>query len=131
MIIGLGNDLCNIRRIEKVYNKFGNRFINKCYSQDEQNELAYLKPNNKRYVASLAKRFAAKEAVVKAMGTGFSKGVCWNEIELLHHNTGQPKINLLGQSKKTLQSIVLEYKIWVTLSDDYPWTQAVVIIETN
>jgi holo-[acyl-carrier protein] synthase len=131
MIIGLGSDICNIQRIENALNKFGDKFVKRWFGANEQKELSAIQDNNKRFAASLAKRFAAKEAFAKAMGTGFVKGTAWAEIEVVHHTNGKPIIVVSGTTEKTLQNIVKEPKIWIGLSDDYPWAQAVVIIESR
>ena len=127
MIIGLGNDICNITRIEQSYKKFGQHFIKRCFGKNEQEELQQL-ADEKKLCASLAKRFAAKEAFSKALGTGFKNGLVWAEIEILHKKDGQPYVCL---SEKTEQLIKEKgaKNIFVSLSDDYPFEQAVVIIE--
>ena len=84
MIIGLGSDICNIRRVEKAYERFGGRFLARCFGAEERRELDAIGGDKARFTASLAKRFAAKEAFVKALGTGFAHGIAWAEIEVVH-----------------------------------------------
>jgi len=126
MIIGLGNDICNIKRIEQTLHKFGNRFIERVFSLQERQEMD--KDINK-IAAGVAKRFAAKEAFSKALGTGIANGIQWREIELLHRDNGQPWIKLSGKCERILQQLAPKTQILVSLSDDYPYAQAVVIIE--
>lgn len=130
MIVGLGSDICNIERIEKAYSKFGKRFIKRCYGENEQKELELLVDNLPRYAASLAKRFAAKEGFVKALGTGFAHGVAWSEIEVVHHASGKPILKISGKAEQILKKMVPASRLWVSLSDDYPLAQAVVVIES-
>lgn len=127
MIAGLGSDICNIDRIASSWQRFGNRFVNRCYGEGERKELTST-DDEKRYIASLAKRFAAKEAFSKALGTGFRNGLAWAEIEVLHHGNGQPYIRLSGKAAELATAKEMK-KIWLSLSDDYPFAQAVVIIE--
>ncbi len=122
MIIGLGSDICNIKRIEQAYAKFGERFL--------QQELELLRDRPQRFAASLAKRFAAKEGFVKAMGTGFAHGVAWSEIEIVHHASGRPMFHISGKAEEILKKIIPASRLWVSLSDDYPLAQAVVVIES-
>lgn len=127
MIMGLGSDICNIERIEAAYCRFGKRFVTRWYGLNEQKELPSEK-NEKRFVAALAKRFAAKEAFSKALGTGFRNGLVWAEIEVLHTEEGKPYISLSGKAEQ--MAIVKNVKnIFVSLADDYPFAQAVVVIE--
>ena len=130
MILGLGSDICSINRIEKVLNKFGDKFVQRWFGVKEQMELAKISDNKERFIASLAKRFAAKEAFAKAMGTGFVKGTAWIDIEVVHHESGKPLLEISGRTEKTFKNLMPDAKVWVSLSDDYPWAQAVVIIES-
>ena len=127
MIIGLGNDICNIERIEQSYKKFGQHFIKRCFGKNEQKELQQI-ADEKKFFSSLAKRFAAKEAFSKALGTGFRNGLAWAEIEILHEKDGQPKVCLCEKTEQLAKEKGAK-KIFVSLSDDYPFAQAVVIIE--
>ena len=127
MIAGLGSDICNIERIADSYRRFGERFLKRCYGNNERRELP---PENseKKYYASLAKRFAAKEAFSKALGTGFNYGLSWVGIEILHNENGKPYICLSGKAAEMAEERKIK-NILVSLSDDYPFAQAVVILE--
>ena len=127
MISGLGSDICNIERIAGSYKRFGERFVNRCFGKKEQAEFPSAE-HGKQYAEALAKRFAAKEAFVKALGTGFRYGLRWSEIEVLHEESGKPYILLSGKTLRFAENFGVK-KIWVSLSDDYPYTQAVVILE--
>lgn len=131
MIIGIGNDLIDIRRIEKTLNRFGERFIKRCFTQ---NEIA--KAERRRaaglHIATYAKRFAAKEACSKALGTGFSNGVYMKDIGVTNDALGKPTLILTGGALKRLQSMTPAGKnisIQLTLTDEPPLGQAVVILE--
>ncbi len=130
MIIGLGSDICHIGRIEKAYANFRERFLNRCFGREERQELDRIYADKARFVASLAKRFAAKEAFVKALGTGFAQGISWAEIEVLHLPSGQPTIKVSGQAEAVLKKTVSAPRLWLSISDDYPLAQATVIIES-
>ncbi len=128
MIIGTGSDLIDIRRIEKTLERFGCRFVKRIFTDVE------IQKSEKRLnrSSSYAKRFAAKEATSKALGTGFRKGVFWKDIGVVNKKTGEPLIKLSGGAKKRLESIVpINYfaNIQLTVTDDFPWAQAQVIIE--
>ncbi|MEC7381285.1 MAG: holo-ACP synthase [Pseudomonadota bacterium] len=128
MIIGIGNDLINIERIEKTLSRFGNRFINRVFTEVE------ILKSEKRFkrAASYAKRFAAKEAVTKALGTGLSNGVYLKDIGVVNNKYGKPSINLTGGAKKRLKKLLPpkhKAKINITITDDFPWAQAFIIIE--
>tara|TARA_Y100001970_G_scaffold23946_1_gene28267 strand:- start:2237 stop:2635 length:399 start_codon:yes stop_codon:yes gene_type:complete len=128
MIIGLGNDLINIERVENTLSRFGNRFVNRVFTDVE------IKKSESRLKrsASYAKRFAAKEALTKALGTGLSNGVFFKDIGIENDKYGKPKIVLTGGAKLRLEKIIPENhkaKINLTITDDHPWAQALVIIE--
>ena len=127
MIKGLGSDICNIERIAEGYKRFGQRFVNRCFGKNEQREFPD-RAQTKQYAEALAKRFAAKEAFAKALGTGFANGLRWAEIEILHEDSGKPYVLLSGNALAAAQRLGAE-KIWISLSDDYPFTQAVIILE--
>ena len=129
MIIGLGSDICNIERIKNVYQRFGKRFLTRCFGYNEQHELEAIIHDERCFIASLAKRFAAKESFVKALGSGFNDGISWSEIEVLHLPSGCPILNISGKAQKKLNAIAVDTNLWLSLSDDYHWAQAVVIIE--
>ena len=128
MIIGIGNDLINIERIEKTLSKYVNRFVNRVFTDIEIKK----SDNRLKRSSSYAKRFAAKEAVTKALGTGLSNGVFFKDIGIENDKYGKPKIVLTGGAKLRLENILPEHhkaKINVTITDDHPWAQALVIIE--
>lgn len=133
MIIGIGSDLAHIERVEKSIQKFGDRFINKAYSAREIDEMEKRKKVSlRRYASAAAKRFAAKEACSKALGTGFRRGVYMKDIEILHQATGKPEITLYNGAKDRLIELAGENAIvHVTMTDDFPWAQAFVIVEKN
>ncbi len=128
MIVGLGSDLIDIRRIEKSIDRFGDKFINRLFTQTEQ-----AKSNGrKQRSASYAKRFAAKEACSKALGTGLSNGVFWRDMGVINLPSGKPTIKLTNGAQDRLQAIMPDgHKpvIHLTITDDYPLAQAFVIIE--
>lgn len=127
MILGIGTDLCDIRRIEKTLERFGERFINRLFSESEQ-----AKANRRGNPASsYAQSFAAKEACAKALGTGFRRGVYWRDLVVANHPSGQPYMIITGGAKQILQSLVpaqMDAHVHVTQSDEYPMANAVVVI---
>lgn len=128
MIVGHGIDLIDIRRVEKTINKFGNRFINRIFTKGE----IIRSDNRNKRIESYAKRFAAKEACSKALGTGFRSGVYWRDIEVVNEKGGKPILKLTGGAHKRLKKIIPNdnnYNISLSITDDYPWAQANVIIE--
>ena len=128
MIIGLGSDLIDIRRVEKTIERFGDRFIARCFTVSEQQK----SDRRQNRAASYAKRFAAKEACSKALGTGIAKGVFWRDMGVVNLPGGKPSMVLTGGAAKHLHSMMPEGKeprIHVTITDDYPLAQAFVIIE--
>ncbi len=132
MIVGIGCDLANINRFEKALAKFGGRFVNRVFSEREKAELARrerLSP--KEHACAAAKRFAAKEACTKALGTGFRDGIFMRDIEIVHQPSGKPELYLQNGARRRLEEICggAAFKIHVTMTDDYPWAQAFVIIE--
>ena len=132
MIVGIGCDLANINRFEKALAKFGGRFVNRAFSDREKAELARrerLSP--KEHACAAAKRFAAKEACTKALGTGFRDGIFMRDIEIVHQPSGKPELYLQNGARRRLEEICggAAFKIHVTMTDDYPWAQAFVIIE--
>ncbi len=123
MIYGIGTDLCDIRRIEKVYNRFGNKFIHKLLSNEEQAAM----PEN---ITSgwLAKRFAAKEATVKAMGTAFRNGLFLSDIRIFNDPNGKPVIKLSPLAAGFLPE---NNKLFLSLTDEKAYAAAFVVIEHN
>ena len=128
-IFGIGTDIVNIKRMEKSFNKNINTFKKKIFSK---NEILYC-DKKKRPASFYAKRFAAKEALSKALGTGIRKGINFKDIEILNNNMGKPFIKLKGSTADFLKKKIKSknYKIHLSLSDDSPWAQATVIISHN
>ncbi|MPS70380.1 MULTISPECIES: holo-ACP synthase [Novosphingobium] len=131
MIIGLGSDLCNIERIQNSLDRFGERFENRVFT-----ELERAKANRRPFTkaGTLAKRFAAKEAFSKAVGTGFKAGVFMKDIGVANAPSGAPTLALTGGAKTRLDSLIPaghEAVVHLTLTDDHPWAQAFVIIEAR
>ena len=128
MIIGLGNDIIDIRRIEKTLAKHGERFTARVFTEVEQRK------SDKRLqrAASYAKRFAAKEACSKALGTGLSQGVFWRDMGVINLPSGKPTLALTGGALARLNSMIPAGKsaaIHLTMTDELPYAQAIVIIE--
>jgi holo-[acyl-carrier protein] synthase len=131
MIIGLGSDLCNIERIQAALDRFGNRFEQRCFTELEQAKAAR-RPFTK--AATLAKRFAAKEAFSKAVGTGFKAGVFMKDIGVVNLPSGAPTLALDGGARDRLNALTppgATIFVHVTLTDDHPWAQAFVILEAR
>ncbi len=129
MIVGLGSDLCNIERIQKSLDRFGERFENRVFTDSERAKAAR-RPFTK--AGTLAKRFAAKEAFSKAVGTGFRRGVFMKDIGVVNAPSGAPTLALEGGAKVALDALIpdgYEARVHLTLTDDHPWAQAFVIIE--
>ncbi|WP_242126972.1 holo-ACP synthase [Sphingobium sp. Sx8-8] len=129
MIIGLGSDLCNIERIQHSLDRFGERFEKRVFTEVEQAK-ADRRPFTK--AGTLAKRFAAKEAFSKAVGTGFNRGVFMKDIGVVNRPGGAPTLALTGGALARLESMVPAGHrpvVHLTLTDDHPWAQAFVIIE--
>lgn len=129
MIVGLGSDLCNIERIEKSLARFGARFEHRIFTEIERDKAAR-RPFTK--AGTYAKRFAAKEAFSKAVGTGFKAGVFMKDIGVVNARSGAPTLALTGGAKARLDALIPEghaANIHLTLTDDHPWAQAFVIIE--
>ena len=128
-IFGIGTDIVNIKRMEHSLKKYGIRFKNKIFSKSE---ISYCE-KKKNSSAFYAKRFAAKEALSKALGTGIRKGVNLKNIEISNNKQGKPSILLKGKVANYLKKKVKnkKYDIYLSLSDDKPWAQATVIISYN
>lgn len=127
MIIGLGSDLIDIRRIERTLERFGDRFTQRVYTPVEQ------KKSDRRAnrAASYARRFAAKEACSKALGTGFRRGVYWRDLGVVNLPSGKPTMALTGGAAVRLAELIpegLEARIELSITDDFPLAQAIVII---
>ena len=127
MILGVGNDLCDIRRIEKSLEPFGERFVQRVFTETEQKR----SEGRATRAASYAKRFAAKEACAKALGTGLRRGVFWRDMGVVNMRGGKPTLALTGGALARLQAITpagMTAQIDLTLTDEYPLAQAIVII---
>ena len=128
MIIGLGSDLIDIRRVEASIERFGDRFTHRCFTDIEREK----SDRRKNRAASYAKRFAAKEACSKALGTGLAQGVFWKDMGVINLASGKPTMRLTNGAGKRLQSMLPaghEAVIHLTITDDFPYAQAFVIIE--
>jgi holo-[acyl-carrier protein] synthase len=128
MIIGIGSDLANIERIGATLSRFGGRFERRVFTPDEQTKAA--KRTNP--AATYAKRFAAKEACAKALGTGLNRGVYFQDIGVINLPSGKPTVALTGGALKRLQELTpsgMTAVIHLSLTDDAPWAQAFVVIE--
>ena len=128
MIIGLGNDMVDIRRIEQTLERYGARFVERIFTDVEKKK----SDRRAQRAASYAKRFAAKEACSKALGTGFRRGVFWKDMGVVNEPSGRPTLQLTGGAKEQLERITPPghtAHIQLTITDDFPYAQAVVIIE--
>jgi len=128
VIVGIGSDLCSIERIEKSLERFGDRFLNRVFTDAERAKAAS-RPHT--IAGTLAKRFAAKEAFSKAVGTGFKRGVFMKDIGVVNAASGAPTLALTGGAKARLDALAPDghaIDIHLTLTDDYPWAQAFVIL---
>jgi holo-[acyl-carrier protein] synthase len=128
MIVGLGSDLCNIERIQASLDRFGERFVERCFTDIER---AKADKRTLTRAATYAKRFAAKEAFSKAVGTGFTRGVFLKDIGVVNLPSGAPTLALTGGAKARLDALTPPghaVDIHVTLTDDHPWAQAFVIL---
>ncbi|MEP1519997.1 holo-ACP synthase [Ascidiaceihabitans sp.] len=130
MILGIGTDLANIDRIQGVLDRHGDRFRNRVFTDTEQ-----AKAGRRRDVAgTYAKRWAAKEACSKALGTGLRMGIAWKDMAVSNLDTGQPVMAVSGRAAERLKDMTPaghEAIIHVTLTDDHPWAQAFVVIEAR
>ncbi len=130
MILGIGTDLANIDRIQGTLDRFGDRFRNRVFTRTEQG-----KAERRRDVAgTYAKRWAAKEACSKALGTGLRMGIAWRDMAVSNLRSGQPVMEVTGWAAERLAAMTPEGHeaiIHVTLTDDHPWAQAFVVIEAR
>jgi holo-[acyl-carrier protein] synthase len=129
MILGLGNDIVDIPRIERTIERYGDRFLNRVFTETERRK----SDARVQRAASYAKRFAAKEACSKALGTGLRQGVYWRDMGVVNLASGRPTLRLTGGAAEQLKRITppgFEARIDLTLSDDYPLAQAIVIISS-
>jgi len=128
MIIGIGSDLIDIRRVEKSIERFGERFTNRCFTDVERAR----SDRRANRAESYAKRFAAKEACSKALGTGIAQGVFWKDMGVVNLPSGKPTMKLTGGAAEILAEMMPAGHrpvIHLTITDDYPLAQAFVIIE--
>ena len=130
MILGVGTDLANIDRISGVLERHGDRFRNRVFTKTEQRK----SERRKDVAGTYAKRWAAKEACSKALGTGLRMGISWNDMSVSNLSTGQPVMSVTGWAKERLNSMTPDGHsaiIHVSLTDDHPWAQAFVLIEAQ
>ncbi|MCA6235019.1 MAG: holo-ACP synthase [Phenylobacterium sp.] len=130
MILGIGSDLSDIRRIQASLDRFGDRFRNRCFTEIERRR-SEAKPDA---AASYAKRFAAKEACAKALGTGLRRGVFWRDMGVVNLRSGQPTLALTGGAAARLAELTPpghRAVIHLSMTDDHPYAQAFVIIEAT
>jgi holo-[acyl-carrier protein] synthase len=127
MIIGLGNDIIDIRRVERTIERYGERFLSRIFTDTERRK----SDNRAGRAASYAKRFAAKEACAKALGTGFRAGVFWRDMGVVNLPSGRPTLQLTGGAARALERLTPEgheVRIDLSITDDFPTAQAIVII---
>ena len=130
MILGLGADLCDVRRVEKVMARFGDKFLNRVFTETERARAK--RRTEGLWPGTFAKRFAAKEAFSKAVGTGFRAGVFMKDIGVVNATSGAPTLALTGGAKARLDALIPRghgARVHLTMTDDHPWAQAFVIIE--
>lgn len=132
MIVGIGSDLIDIRRIEKTLSRFGDRFVERVFTDAERAKAERRKGAGNGYAATLAKRYAAKEAASKALGTGFSAGVYWRDLGVVNESSGKPTLVMTGGAADRLAALIpmgMRAEIVLTITDEYPYAQALVIIQ--
>ena len=130
MIIGIGNDIIDIRRVERTLERFGERFVQRIFTSTERAR----SDRRAKRVESYAKRFAAKEACSKDLGTGFRRGVYWRDMGVLNLASGKPTMELKGGAAKRLAELVpagMKAQIDITITDEPPIAQAIVIISAT
>jgi holo-[acyl-carrier protein] synthase len=131
MILGIGTDLCNIERIAGTLDRFGDRFLQRVFTEREQRK-ANSRP--RAVAATYAKRWAAKEACSKALGTGLRMGIAWRDMSVSNLRSGQPVMHVTGWAADRLAAMTPPGHaavIHVTLTDDHPWASAFVVIEAR
>ena len=128
-VIGLGTDIVNINRIKKIYTKYGKQFLDKILTESEKK--IEKKKSRLKNIENIAKRFAAKEAISKAIGHGFSKGIHFKNIEIYNDKNGRPYANVNGKAKIILNKISKKHNIFLSLSDDKPWAVATALITSQ
>jgi holo-[acyl-carrier protein] synthase len=130
VIVGLGIDLCDIRRVEKMLARYGDRFPRRCFTDIERAKA----DSRAARAATYAKRFAAKEACAKALGTGLGRGVSWRDMGVVNDPLGRPTLRLAGGAAARLAALIppgCEAHVHLTMTDEYPLAQAQVIIEAR
>lgn len=130
MILGIGSDLCDIRRIERTLERFGDRFRTRVFTDIERARAA----RGQHPAATFAKRFAAKEACAKALGTGLRMGVAWREMGVVNEPGGRPTLRLTGTALRRLETLLPPEHaavLHLTLTDEHPYAQAFVVIEAR
>ena len=131
MIVGLGSDLCSIERIQKSVDRWGDKFLRRVFTETERVKAAR-RPHT--IAGTLAKRFAAKEAFSKAVGTGFKRGVFMKDIGVVNLPSGAPTLELSGGAKARLDALTPSghaMQVHLTMTDDHPWAQAFVVLEAR
>ena len=129
MIVGLGSDLCSIERIQKSVDRWGEKFLKRVFTETERAKAAR-RPHT--IAGTLAKRFAAKEAFSKAVGTGFKRGVFMKDIGVVNLPSGAPTLELTGGARARLDALTPSghaMQVHLTMTDDFPWAQAFVVLE--
>jgi holo-[acyl-carrier protein] synthase len=129
MILGLGSDICDITRVEAAIGRFGERFINRVFTKSEIARAE--RRNGRNRAGTYAKRFAAKEACAKALGTGFARGVYMSDLSVVNLPGGQPTMKLSGGALSRLEALTppgMQPRIDLTMTDEYPYAYAQVII---
>tara|TARA_B100001029_G_C14969947_1_gene399600 strand:+ start:494 stop:889 length:396 start_codon:yes stop_codon:yes gene_type:complete len=129
-MIGIGSDILDIRRIEKTLLRFGDRFKKRIFTKSEIEKCEKRKLSTECF----AKRFAAKEAAAKALGTGFRKGVYWKDLEVINLPSGKPSMIFYGNSKKHLDSLMPKNNVPIvnlSITDEFPYAQAIVTINSD
>ena len=131
MIVGLGSDLCSIERIQKSLDRWGEKFLRRVFTETERSKAAR-RPHT--IAGTLAKRFAAKEAFSKAVGTGFKRGVFMKDIGVVNLPSGAPTLQLTGGARARLDALTPSghaMEVHLTMTDDHPWAQAFVVLEAR
>ena len=131
MILGIGSDLIDIRRVEQVIERHGERFLSRVFTDAERAKAERRAKSRRNYVATFAKRFAAKEACAKALGTGIRQGVWWRDMGVINLPGGRPSMQLTGGALERLNRLIPEgheARIDLSITDDWPLAQAFVII---
>jgi holo-[acyl-carrier protein] synthase len=131
MILGIGSDLIDIRRIEKTLARFGDRFIDRIFTATERKKAERRRGAGNAYASTYAKRYAAKEAASKALGTGFRSGIYWRDLGVENTPEGKPTVVMTGGAAERLKAMTpagMKAQVHLSLTDEYPIAQAIVII---